>query len=260
MNTLNELIEESILTAPLALLNIKDSNTLDLINNYLPYSIGFEIECLKGPNFNEANYKSIPDLIHLECDSSEQRFRIPNGLKGLICLYNICEQLKVNSILNPDSGIHYHIDMTDCFKSITPHFVGKHSNFILTELDTWNYQGTYNKRECKIDERCWVQFQRTFKTCEIRIGEMTFDYELLVKRMIHASKIVKKLKEDLRAPKVNFTDVDKEVIINYLQNSGVNSHSNKLIDSLNEEIKNLQNPKAVIQDLKAIIKKRTIYI
>ena len=199
---IEELIKESIYHSPLALLTIKDKEKIELINSYLPFSSGFEIECNQIENvFDVNNFKAIPDIVHIQCDGYEQRYRIPNGIRGFICLYNICEQLKFNSELNPLSGIHYHIDMTHVVKSIQginfPLVISENKDWILNELDSWEYMGTYNKREVSTGGAVWLRFPTYHKTAEFRCGEMSFDYEHLVKRIIHANDIVRRLTEKL---------------------------------------------------------------
>src|SRR5690606_2245349 len=83
-------------------------------------------------------FRNIPDIISVDNDNWEQRYRIPNGLKGIICLYHISKQLKLNSLLNPKSSVHYHVDCTDCYSEIA-NIVRKSTNieYILSELDTW---------------------------------------------------------------------------------------------------------------------------
>lgn len=186
-------IEDCIYYNPLSLLNIKNQKILDSIDNYLPYSTGFEIEC-DQLNFIPKKFWDIPDIMDVNCDMNEQRFRIPNGLKGLICLYNICERLKLDCAINNGSGIHYHIDMTDWFDSINKEIIELNSEWILKELDTWNYKGKYNPRQLGLDYNGWIKFQNHFKTAEFRIGEMSFDYNILVTRIIHANRIIKKFK------------------------------------------------------------------
>ena len=231
-------IEDSIYNYPLLLLNIKNKKIIESIDNYLPYSIGIEIECdwLKRIG-NEHIFKEIPNIIEVNCDVLEKRFRIPNGLNGLICLYNICEKLKKVCSLNPGSGIHYHIDMTDFFHIVNQEFIVKNKEYILKELDEWMYKGTYNSRSVYINNMAWVRFQTDFKTMEIRIGEMTFDYSLMIKRIIHSCKIVKTLKD------LSYLTIE-EVKIHKLQN----------------ELKELQtnNTTKIVNNIENIIKNREI--
>ena len=44
---------------------------------------------------------------------------------------------------------------------------------------------------------------------EIRIGEMTFDYELLFERIRHSSEIVKTLKDKFNEELKNYLDLEK---------------------------------------------------
>lgn len=191
---INEL-EEAIKKFPLSLLAIKDKETLEIIDSYLPFSVGIEIECDNKKSFNEQIFKNIPNIIEVNCSSNEKRFRIPNGLKGMVCLFEITKLLKKECLLNPLSGIHYHIDMTDVFHFIDTTIIENNKNYILEELDTWEYKGTYNKRDVKLNVRCWVRFDSYKKTCEFRIGEMTFDYELIFKRILHCTDIIKKFRK-----------------------------------------------------------------
>lgn len=159
---------------------------------YLPFSTGFEIECEQRENFNLSTFKNIPNIVEVKVDSHEQRFRIPKGIKGLTCLYDISIALKENSNLNLGSGIHYHVNFNKYFELIDKEVIKTHSDWILKELDTWKYRGTYNYRSVTFN-RTWVKFHKQYKTIEFRIGEMTFDYSLLFKRIAHCNAIVKKL-------------------------------------------------------------------
>jgi hypothetical protein len=260
---IKEVIGEAIYTSPIFLLSIKDKNLIDYINNHLPYSIGIEIECSKSNKFDLNNFTNIPNILDVNIDDFEQRFRIPNGLKGLICLYNICEQLSINSKLNLDSGHHYHIDMTNTYHLITDKLIKDNKNWILNELDSWNYLGNYNSRNIEFNtNHNWVRFQKEFKTAEFRIGNMTFDYNIIVKRLIHASDIIKKLnnliinKEDIifEYPNINV------IKINYLYN---NNKLNNLYNKLNElnNINNINNTNNINDvNIKEIIKNRIIKI
>lgn len=207
MKDLSKTIQDCINYNPVALLKINSKALLDKIDDVLPYSTGFEIEC--SPKYNSVDqlykdlkyvkvFESIENIVHVNCDANEQRFRIPKGINGLICLQEISKNLVKYLELNPGSGIHYHVDFTDCYDDLTSDFINKNSEWMLKELDSWNYKGTYNRRNCQFDtSHHWIRFQNSFKTMEIRIGEMTFDYQLLLKRILHANEIARKLKSIL---------------------------------------------------------------
>lgn len=206
MKDLSKTIQDCINYNPVALLKINSKALLDKIDDVLPYSTGFEIECFPKKKADSLlslqdhmNYfRVIPDIIDVNCDSNEQRFRIPSGLKGLICLQEISKVLINCCELNPLSGIHYHVDFTDCYDDLNSKFISENSSWMLEELDSWNYKGTYNRRNCQFDtSHHWIRFQNSFKTMEIRIGEMTFNYQLLLKRILHANEIARKLKSIL---------------------------------------------------------------
>ena len=206
-------IDTILKTIPLAL-DVEDKIVQKLALFYFPYSVGFEIETMTE---NIRIFDEIPYLIENKSSISELRFRIPNGIKGIQCLFNISIYLKKYAELNPDSGIHYHIDCTDVYNLFSTDFIDKYSDYILTELDKWKYKGTYNPRKCVFSSsRNWVRFKDTLKTMEIRIGEMTFDYELLFERIRHSSEIVKTLKDNLLVPVVTRYDKHKakEIVSN----------------------------------------------
>lgn len=258
--TNSEIIKEAIYSNPLVLLSITDLALIDEINSYLPFTTGFEIECNRGLLYNTENFTNIPDIMFVQNDSCEQRYQIPRGLTGLVCLYNICEQLKLNSELNFGSGVHYHIDLTDCFSKITDKHIKDNSDWILEELDTWNYQGDYNSRQCS-RARCWVKYSDEHRTMEIRVGEMSFDYELLVKRIIHANYIVKKLKHNLGFP----TSKEVSMIFNIAQ---IKEYFSNHSSSVNQEVLLLQKQLKILTTVQqkievnanAIIKSRVIKI
>lgn len=180
------MIENSILTNPIPLLAIKNPKLIKKINAYLPYSSAFEVECMQQPTFNIQAFRDIPDIMAVQCDTGEQRFRVPSGLKGLVCLYHISEQLKLNSELNPMSGIHYHCDCTDIWPLITSGHREK-VEWILKELETWNPEYT------AVKTKYWLKFN-SLQTMEYRVGEMTFEYPILAKRMIHCNDMTRRFK------------------------------------------------------------------
>jgi len=201
----------AIFGCPRLLLSLP-KNLQDEAEKYLPYSTGFEIECTMNREavFNDRIrsyyetetlhndiFRNIPNIIQVSNDTAEQRYRIPAGVKGLICLYDICNNLVKYSKINKLSGIHYHVDMTDVWYSIQSHHISLNRDWILKALESWKYTGKYNKRGVEISRynNTWVRLNGDYRTAEIRIGEMSFDYKLLVKRIIHCNNIIKALKK-----------------------------------------------------------------
>jgi hypothetical protein len=184
-----EEIEDCVYHNPLLLLSNKYIQFHNLVNPYLKFSIGFEIECGYGQYYEVNNFKKIPNIIDVINDAGEQRYRIKNGVQGLLTLYYLSTQLKRNSAIQ-DSGIHYHVK----FPSHIDIDLTDNRDYILKELDTWNYKGNYNTRDTSYTGgHYWARRNGQFDTLEIRIGEMTFDYELLIKRIIHVSEIMHNL-------------------------------------------------------------------
>jgi hypothetical protein len=215
-------IKEILFTNPLFLQDTPEVS--EVSNFYLPYSTGFEVECDRGSNFNLDDFTSIPDIIDVNISSMEHRFRIPSGLNGFKCLFKISQALCVNSVFNSGSGIHYHVDFTECYDEITPQIINQVTPFVLEELDTWGYEGTYNARGISTGmSHNWVRMQSGFKTLEYRIGEMTFDYDLLIKRITHVNYISKVIKENARvlAPIIEIIALQKkegEILSKYSDN------------------------------------------
>ncbi len=186
------MLREMIHKSPLALGSLTDKKLIAIAEAYLPYSTGIEVECGWNCDLREQLQPVIiPYLMEYKHDSSEKRFRIPPGIKGMICLYHVSEWLKTHCGLNNESGIHYHIDMGD-FWERNRFIESKDHSWILKSLDKWGYKGAFNGRIVSSIKGGWVS-KRT-DTLEFRIGEMTFDYELLIKRILNCQNIVRRLK------------------------------------------------------------------
>lgn len=249
-----EMITDLVFNNPLSLLVIKDKETIDYINSLIPYSSAFEIECdiINDTTRSYDNaitklhnqiFLSIPDIMSVENDSYEQRYRIPNGLRGIICLFNISSQLKINSLLNPHSSVHYHVDCTDIYNTKFAHLVKTYSNWILSELDTWLNSPDEAVSRC---EGSWYKIN-SLQTLEFRLGEMTFDYKILLKRIIHCNSIVKRFKDKLKALTPVYVELDAIKIINYLKTLDLdNSKQRQKVIQLQNKLNQLQNNKQPI--------------
>lgn len=225
-----KVMEECIYTNPLPLLQIQNPKVIRYINNYIPYSIGMEFECWKATNYNINSFLNIPDILDVNTDICEQRYRIPSGIKGMVCLWNICIQLKLNSKLDLGSSNHYHFDFTDVNRDEIE--TDENNEFILNELETWGTALDLSKRSD------WTRFFNSLGTLEIRIGEPSFDYHIIIKRLIQGSEISKKLKNQL-TPEINIKNINKELAL-------LKQH---IADGKEEEVRN-----------KEIIKSRIIKI
>lgn len=217
-NYLN-MVEECIYTNPLPLLKITNETVIKHINNYLPYSHGMEFECVQKKTYNVEEFKKIPNILDVNVDSSEQRYRIPAGLKGMICLYNISECLKQNSIVDLDSSNHYHTDFTDIinYKNLA---TTENKEWIIEELKKWETAKDYTY--CNN----WIRFFNSLGTLEIRIGEPTFEYSVIIKRLIQCDNIARKIKSQIspqhvlrelkkKLAKLNIVESDVNILKNY---------------------------------------------
>lgn len=253
-----KVLEDCVKSNPLSLLFLQDEELIAYCNSFLPYSMGFEIECGSGDNHDFSKFKEIPDIIHADSvkNAHEHRFRIPNGIKGLLCLYNISNQLKLNLLLNPDSGIHYHVDCGEDPERIKKFILGSRSTQenMLSQLDYWGYKGTYNGREVS-SSRKWVRLHPFLPTLEFRIGEMTFDYEVLVKRMISACFIVKQVKDSLNVSSPTFdNDYNKLAVLEQVTKTAQEDTATIKLSKINERLRALGVKTS--QDIKTNVKTR----
>lgn len=236
-----ETLRGIVYNTPLVLTVIEDRSSIDYINSFLPYSIGIEFDTQVSEDYDLQNFIAIPDIMEIRNDSLEQRYRIPNGIKGMVCLYNLLEQMKLNNIFDELGGIHFHVDMTRTYKYLTAHKLRDCEQYILTELDKWKYPGTYNKRGINFGHSYigtsgnWLRFQSGFKTAEFRICEMTFDYDVLIKRLIHGCEIISHLNNHIHpSHTVTYEYLDKDEIIKYIRKVDENLKSK--IETINEAI------------------------
>lgn len=252
---LDESIKQYLFTNPLVLLAVNDPVILTTASKYLYTSVGFEIECSPKEGIIITKdiiqeFESIPYILDADVDGySEIRFRIPTGAKGFLCLYYITIKLKKYFALNLGSGIHYHVNVYGADNvSLIRNSVQKLS-WALDELDSWEYKGTYNNRVIgrKGD---WIALRSN--TIEIRIGEMTFDYELLIKRITHAISIVSRMLVQsggiLPVPPASDNEIDVELNLSFLKYKD-NSLINKL-SSINERLEKLKEKYFDIEEAK----------
>lgn len=208
-------LKTAIFKQPLALNSFKDKGLIEVAESYLPYSVGIEVECSWN---KEVRYgandmtmdclERIPTLLQAGHSQNEKRFRINKGIRGMLDLYEVTQFLRDTCDLNPESGIHYHIDMTELdwdyynekgvkkFKDMIIPDITDMFSWIIDSLKSWNYKGTYNSLGVAYDMKgWWVNISPHYKTMEFRIGEMSFDYEPIIKRIIHCSRLVKRFKK-----------------------------------------------------------------
>ena len=197
-------VEDLIYNYPLPLLNITNLKILEAIEDYLPYSCGMEFECFQKDNYNVSNFKNIPNIMEVIVDTSEQRYRIPKGLKGVICLYEICKEMKNNSALDLRSSNHYHFDFTDIEnKDIL--CTNENKEFIISELINWKTALNLFHKDS------WIKFFNSLGTLEIRIGEPTFDYNIIIKRLIQGCKISKIIKSKCNSEELKVIRLNNEL-------------------------------------------------
>ncbi len=246
----DKVIEEIVMQSPLALLSV--SNDLRAkINSFLPYSIGIELETsykesysnkINSHSYRHKGFEDIPFIMEDRSTDEEMRVRIPRGLKGLICLFLISERLRLICEFNDMSGIHYHVDTSDCYDKLKNEVCKSSSEpireFILNELDReWPEKGNYNSRGMLVGGS-WIRGNSEFKTFEFRIGEMTFDYKVLIKRIRHASSMIDYAKNAFQIP---FQEVNEEIVTKEEKEQVLNFYLSQLdSDSMYKEARKKQ--------------------
>lgn len=230
MTEFDKTIDAYVRKNPLVFLGMANDEVVLLkASEAVKLSTGFEIECSPKEGIDikavQDEFNAIPYILHADVNFGEQRFRIPEGINGLLCLYFITIKLKKYFELNLGSGIHYHIDLQGVNNKYKIHNLLFDSNYnsswILRELEKWNYQGTYNTKRISSNKGNWFVVRNSLDTIEIRIGEMTFDYELLIERIIHSNKIVLKLMSEVGVSDdgkwAKNTSINTKLILDYLK-------------------------------------------
>lgn len=194
-----EVLRGLVSTNPLALLLLRNKEDIDYVNDLLPYSIGFEIECGNIERADFSEFHKIPFIIDVDCDEYEKRFRIPSGINGILCLYFISLNAKIYLTLNMGSGMHYHCDFSDISNNILFSkiiVIPELQEYVLKELESWDYKGTYNTKKFGGWFRC-----NSLDTIEYRVGEMTFDYNIWIKRILHVTQLSQYIRDTLNIQK-----------------------------------------------------------
>lgn len=183
---------------PSLLLDLQSQNLIDYANSFLTRSVGIEIECTLK-HLNEAEFCDKLLVVEQDHDHEELRFRIYPGIQGLINLYQISKALNKYAIPNLRSGIHYHVDVNHENSEIMQKY--KHDfnsyDWMLSIIKSWNYTGTYNAHEVGHFKSCAIRIGTSYNTIEFRVGEMTFDYNVLLQRVLHVNNLVDKLVSEL---------------------------------------------------------------
>ena len=165
---------------------IGENDYLDI----LPYHIGIEIECDTEKEYIDKYLNHIPCL-ETRNSTGELRIKFDTGINGLCQLYCFTLFLNKYSSFNEGSGIHYNIDTSINDLHVNRNNVDEVS-LILGELETWDYKGTYNSKGVgNKGQWCAIRENRL----EIRIGEMSFDFNFILNRIQSCNKIVDGLLE-----------------------------------------------------------------
>ena len=183
-------------------------NLIRYINSIFTRDIGIEIEAILKSNYSIDDFHEAWNNANLACseDSDDNEIRIRLNVydnkisRCLIDLYLGLELIKKYYKLNRLSGIHYHVDCPEIFLNSNiyrnyDNIVSNQHEWVFKALSSWNYNEVRggNIRQISICKWSQVRIHTSYKTLEYRIGEMTFDYSLILKRIIHVINITNKI-------------------------------------------------------------------
>lgn len=193
--------------------------TKGILFGMIPFRSSIEIECFKSlskiKNKLDREMKQHYDVYDYSDDHNnirskeicEHRISIMNYSQAA-GLYKILQDMKKYCKLNPESGIHVHID---AWKIANRNFLRENMHeqkvydFLYSKLNELEdifgeYKGEYNTRDVYFQQRgSWINVQyEQFGSIEFRIGTMTFDYETIIMWIIKCNKIVKELYRTLK--------------------------------------------------------------
>lgn len=182
-------------------------NLVRYINSIFTRDIGIEIEAILRFDYTIDEFYEAWNNANLVCsedsDANEIRIRLnfydDSISRCLIDLYLGLEIIKKYYKLNMRSGIHYHVDCPKIFSNpdifYDDNIVSNQHEWIFKALSSWNYNEVRggNARMISIAKWSQVRIHKKYKTLEYRIGEMTFDYSLILKRIVHVTNITNKI-------------------------------------------------------------------
>lgn len=182
-------------------------NLIRYINSIFTRDIGIEIEAILKSNYSIDDFHEAWNNANLACseDSDDDEIRIRlnfynNSIsRCLIDLYLGLEIIKKYYKLNMRSGIHYHVDCPTIFLNsdirYDANIVSNQHEWVFKALSSWNYNEVKggNARQISVCKWSQVRIHTHHKTLEYRIGEMTFDYSLILKRIVHVTNITNKI-------------------------------------------------------------------
>ncbi len=237
-----EFVRELVRTNPLLIPHTLKNPDYDsrithaIMYDLLPFKLGIEIEC--GGNLVRRKYglpewggefyklmrdqKDIYNLDSFTCDTGdgvtdycEHRIRIL-GYKQITGLYRILEDMKKYCMINTSSGIHIHVDFSDCFgenyfsrKGHLGRFeriairnrivkskekaIEEFKKYLQEVVEFFQYKGTYSYHRVTDSKLGVISFRE--ETVEFRCGNCSFDYEKIVSELIYVSQLCKKVKK-----------------------------------------------------------------
>jgi hypothetical protein len=128
-------------------------------------------------------YTGMPNLYQ---ETNEVKILLPTGENFYTALYLFSLGLQELCYANPDSGIHYHVQL--CAEACGPESISLAlKERTLESFATWNYTGSYNNREFSTDFKFgWLNRRTGLQTLEIRIGAMTTQYSELLDKCLNS--------------------------------------------------------------------------
>lgn len=182
-----------------------------IMKSMIPFRFSVEFECFGG-YLNVSNKKTILSVssnidsftpIRLEVyRESVNEIRISClAYHQLEAFYQRLEHMKMYNKGGNGTGIHIHIDISSFDYASYSRIKMRKAVQLFDSVEVLDkvyqifgskYQGAYNKRGARTQSKgWWINCFRDFDTIEFRIGDLTFEYEELIKIIIELEKLVK---------------------------------------------------------------------
>lgn len=235
--------------------------TMGIMSSMLPYRSSVEIECINSLRrekidsikdnkrefkayyyrhflHKKFNVNKYDDDFGVQNNMSEHRIDIIN-YKQLLGLYNILTEMNKVCKLNPDSGIHIHIDISHLnIKGSNSKFYEALQEYLETRLDDVYaifdscYTGIYNARGVTINQKsAWVNIRSQLNSVEFRIGYCTFEYTKIIEWMIACNKIITDAKiHMLKLGLISTKPINKKKYNSNTNRIAIRNRNNQLIN------------------------------
>lgn len=204
------MIRKAVRTNPKVLTALKDPKKIAYANSFLPKDTGIEFEvALIHDNTAEGLYRYYIKSNHIDyslvrntmtgfnrdtASYPEKRFRIKNGVQGMIQLFNISLFMTKYGLLNEKSVIHMHVGTEIIPKTKYSWMTSTSSPIEVTNLAKKylhlfdpSMHDLHNRSE--LTKQNWINFNSRYNTLEYRGIPLSFKYSHLIRYAIICQNI-----------------------------------------------------------------------